>query len=135
MKIKRAKDLEHRQLKSSKTGEEYSLSSVISDAFGSEGIFLSHEVIRPNSRSSGAHFHTETDEIIYILEGQVTAVEDDTEVNLSAGDSIMFERGSEKYHFLRNDSPSNCVALVIRRQIATQDVVFNPKATTTALNS
>lgn len=135
MKIQRATDLKHRQLKSSKTGEEYSLSSVISDTFASDGIFLSHEIIRPNSQSSGAHFHTETDEIIYILEGSITAVEDDTEVELVAGDSILFERQSGKYHFLKNESQSDCVALVIRRKITTEDVIFPPKATTKALSS
>lgn len=135
MKIQRAIDLKHRQLKSSKTGEEYSLSSVISDTFASDGIFLSHEIIRPNSKSSGAHFHTETDEIIYILEGNITAVEDETEMKLSAGDSILFERQSGKYHFLKNESDSNCVALVIRRKMTTEDVVFATKATTSALSS
>lgn len=135
MKIQRSTDRQHRPLKSSKTGEEYSLSSVISDAFASEDIFLSHEIIRPNSKSSGAHFHTETDEIIYILEGSITAVEDETEVALSAGDSILFERQSEKYHFLKNESQSDCVALVIRRKMAVEDVVFPSKATTAALSS
>jgi uncharacterized cupin superfamily protein len=135
MKLQRSTDLKHRQLKSSKTGEEYSLSSVISDAFASDGIFLSHEIIRPNSKSSGAHFHTETDEIIYILEGSITAVEDNEQVELSAGDSILFERQSGKYHFLQNNSSSDCVALVIRRKITTEDVVFATKATTTVLSS
>ena len=135
MKIQRNSDRQHRQLKSFKTGEEYSLSSVISDAFASDCIFLSHEIIRPNSKSSGAHFHSETDEIIYILEGSKTAVEDDTEVSLSAGDSILFERQSGKYHFLKNETQSDCVALVIRRKMTAEDAVFPLKATTPALSS
>jgi uncharacterized cupin superfamily protein len=67
----------HRQLKSQKTGEEYSLSSVVSDALQAQDIFLSHEIIRPNSRLSAPHFHITTDEIINVLEGTITAVESD----------------------------------------------------------
>ncbi len=73
MRMQKSLERIHRQLKSQKTGEEYSLSSVVSDALQAEDIFLSHEIIRPNSRSSAPHFHIATDEIIYVLEGTVIA--------------------------------------------------------------
>ncbi|MDG0817309.1 cupin domain-containing protein [Bdellovibrio svalbardensis] len=124
MKIQKASQLKHRQLKSQRTGEEFSLSHVISEALLSKDFFLSHEILRPSSRSSSPHFHTVTEEIIYVLKGEVTATEGDTEVFMGEGDSILFERNSEKYHFLRNNSHSDCHLLVIRKKTETPDVVF-----------
>lgn len=85
MRIQKKSDRIHRQLKSQKTGEEYSQSSVISDALSSQDIFLTHEIIAPNSRSSAPHFHTQTDEIAYVLSGELIAVEGDSETPIEEG--------------------------------------------------
>ncbi|WP_413295154.1 cupin domain-containing protein [Bdellovibrio sp. HCB185ZH] len=124
MKLQKSSERQYQQLKSQKTGEEYSLSNVISDVLFSEDIFLSHEIIRPNSRSSAPHFHTDTNEIIYVLGGSLVAVEGNNEVQVEQGDSIMFERQSGKHHFLKNDSTSQAHVLVIRRKVTASDVVF-----------
>ena len=124
MRMQKSLERIHRQLKSQKTGEEYSLSSVVSDALQAEDIFLSHEIIRPNSRSSAPHFHIATDEIIYVLEGTVIAVESDTDFVLNKGDSIMFEKNSSQRHFLKNESNHDCQVLVIRKKTEKLDVEF-----------
>lgn len=129
MKLLKASERQHRQLKSSRTGEEYSLSSVLSDAFSTESIFLSQEIIRPGARSSGAHFHTETEEIVYVLEGKLSAVEGDSRVEMVAGDAILFERGSEKPHFLWNTGEFDAHALVIRQRTKGSDIVFGAPGT------
>ncbi|QLY26080.1 cupin domain-containing protein [Bdellovibrio sp. KM01] len=124
MKLQRRSQQQHQQLKSQKTGEDYSLSNVISDALHSDDIFLSHEIIRPNSRSSAPHYHTDTNEIIYVLNGTLKAVEGNEEILVEQGDSIMFERQSGLHHFLRNDSTWEAHVLVIRRKMTASDVVF-----------
>jgi len=129
MKLQIKSERRHRQLKSQKTGEEYSLSSVISDAFLADEIFLSHEIIRPNSRSSAPHFHMETDEIIYVLTGSLQAIEDQTEVVVNEGDSILFERQSGRHHFLKNISTADAHVLVIRKKTEMADVVFPATST------
>jgi len=116
-------------LKFQKTGEDYSLVSVISEAFLADEIFLSHEIIRPNTRSSAPHFHTETDEIIYVLGGTLKAIEGDSEVVVNEGDSILFERQSGLHHFLRNESAADAHVLVIRKKLEVADVVFPAKVT------
>ncbi|WPU64960.1 cupin domain-containing protein [Peredibacter starrii] len=124
MKIQKKSDRHYRQLKSTKTGEEYSRSNVISEALFSTDIFLSHEIISPNSRSSSPHFHTHTDELIYVLSGKLVAVEGDSEIVVEEGDSVMFERQSGKHHFLKNESNSDGHILLIRKKLGSPDVIF-----------
>ncbi len=124
MKFLKKSDRQYRQLKSARTGEEYSLSSALSDGFSTEDIFLSEEIIRPGSRSSGAHFHSDTEEIVFVLEGSLRAIEGEIEAELVVGDAILFERASGKPHFLRNLSRADARVLVIRRKTAEPDTVF-----------
>lgn len=130
MKIQKKSDRQHRQLKSQKTSEEFSLSSVISDTLVMNEIFLSHEIIRPNSRSSSPHYHTDTDEIIYVLSGELIAVEGNSETVVGEGDSILFERQSGQHHYLKNESMTESQVLLIRKKLGTLDVVYPPSQTT-----
>lgn len=41
--------------------------------------------LQPGARSSLSHYHTKQDEFIYVLEGQVTLILDETEYQLHAG--------------------------------------------------
>lgn len=124
MKVQKKSDRIHRQLKSQKTGEEYSQTSVISDALSSQDIFLTHEIIAPNSRSSAPHFHTQTDEIAYVLSGELIAVEGDSETPIEEGDSILFECQSGKHHYIKNESGFDATILLIRKKLNSSDVVF-----------
>lgn len=124
MKIVKGNEIIHQQLKSSQTGEEYSQSAVLSEKLGTKDLFISHEVIRPRSRSSGAHYHMVVDEIIYVLQGQVTAVEGDDQIELFAGDSLSFSANSKKKHFLLNESNEEAQVLVIRKMTVSEDVIF-----------
>ena len=133
MRIQRSSDRTHRQLKSQKTGEKYSLSNVLSEDLLTKDIFISQEIIPPDSRSSAPHFHQEIDEIIYILKGMVIAVEGHTGVELSEGDAICFEANSNQHHYLKNVSHEDAVVLVIRGDSKKQDVVFPVKSSADAI--
>ncbi|WII72138.1 cupin domain-containing protein [Bdellovibrio sp. 22V] len=124
MKIEKQNDRQHKLLKSQRTGEEFSLSSVISESLQSNDLFLSHEIIRPGARSSGAHFHKETDEIIYILKGSLLAVEGEDKIQVSEGDCLLFERNSGRPHYLINESEQEAQALLVRKKIDVIDVVY-----------
>lgn len=124
MRLHKKSEKQYFQLKSQKTDEEYSLSSVISDVLQAKDIFLSHEIVRPNSRSSAPHFHTESDEIVYVVKGNLTAKEGDTEIKLNEGDSIIFEGNSGLHHFLKNESNHESQVLVIRKKIEKSDIEF-----------
>jgi uncharacterized cupin superfamily protein len=128
VRIKRKNDLKFNQLQSERTGEQYSLSSVLAGDFSTDQIFLSVEKLIPAARSSGAHYHSETDEIIYVLKGSVKVVEqgreNKEECDLFEGDSILFEKNSKKLHFLKNDSTTEAQVLVIRKNTENTDVIF-----------
>lgn len=124
MKIQKNSARQYRQLKSQKTGEEYSLSSVISEVLQPKDIFCSQEIVRPNSRSSAPHFHTEVDEIVYVLKGTLKAIEGDVEVELNEGDSIIFQSNSRQHHYLKNELNCEAQILVIRKNIENSDVNF-----------
>lgn len=124
MRIQKNSEKQYRQLQSQKTGEKYSLSNVLSENLRTKDIFISQEVIPPGLRASAPHLHLETDEIIYVLTGNVTAVEGDKETELSEGDVVCFESNSNQHHYLKNISTNEAKVLVIRRELEKQDVVF-----------
>lgn len=128
MRIDRFNDRKHREL-SSRSGERYSLSAVLSGESG-EGVFISHEIVPPGRRSSGAHYHTETEEIVYVLEGELTAVEGESEAPLGRGDALVLEASSGLPHYLENRSHAEAHALVIRRVTAAPDAVMAPPGKT-----
>ena len=65
----------------------------------------------PGSWSSQRHWHSHEDEFVYVLEGEVTLVEDDGETVLRAGDCAAFPKGSGNGHHLINKSASAAVFL------------------------
>jgi len=58
----------------------------------------------PGGWSSQRHWHSDEDEFIYVLSGQLTLVEDGGETVLQAGDCAAFPKGSSNGHHLINRS-------------------------------
>ena len=56
----------------------------------------------PGNWSSQRHWHTLEDEFVYVLEGELTLVEDDGEIVLHAGDCAAFPKGTGNGHHLIN---------------------------------
>lgn len=103
----------HQELRSARTGEEYSLSAVLTDELGLKDMFVHHEIIPPGRRSSGAHFHSRREEMVLVLEGQVKAWCNGTELVLASGDYVGFPPGSANAHCLINESDAPARVLVI----------------------
>ena len=83
--------------------------------------------LNPGSWSSIRHWHSQQDEFIYILEGEVTLVTDEGETTLKPGDCAGFPGGEPNGHHLINNSN----ALVIYLEIGdrtTGDTVTYPDA-------
>lgn len=74
----------------------------LSDAGGLTqfGAFTEH--LMPGSQSSQRHWHEAEDEFLYVLEGEVTVVEDDGEHTLTPGMAACWPRGVANAHTLRN---------------------------------
>ena len=69
--------------------------------------------LNPGSWSSVRHWHSQQDEFIYILEGEVTLVTDVGEDILKSGDCAGFPKGEANGHHLINHSDSIVLYLEI----------------------
>lgn len=106
-------DLPHKQLLSSKTGKLFSQSAVLTELSSFKKLFIHHEILAPGARTSSTHRHTDREEMIFVLEGAVTAYNGDDKVQLRPGDFIGFQAGSEKLHFVENSGEQEACFLVI----------------------
>ena len=77
------------------------------------------EILQPGSRSSIKHWHSAEDELVYVLAGQVTLVEGDTETLLNPGDAATFKAGTAVGHCLWNRSalPTTCLVVGTRAPV------------------
>lgn len=83
------------------------------------GAFI--EVLQPGSRSSIKHWHSAEDEMVYVLEGEVTLIEGNAETLLRPGDAATFRAGVPVGHFLENRSASatRCIVVGARAPVDT----------------
>lgn len=73
------------------------------------GVNLMH--LPPGNWSSQRHWHSHEDEFVYVLEGEVTLIEDAGETVLRAGDCAAFPKGSGNGHHMINRSGRMAVYL------------------------
>jgi len=75
--------------------------------------------LAPGVWSSQRHWHTEQDEFVYIVSGEVVLVTDAGEEILKAGDCAGFKAGDRDGHHLQNRSNSDAVLLEVGTRTAT----------------
>ncbi|MFB9947367.1 cupin domain-containing protein [Rhizobium puerariae] len=75
------------------------------------GINLMH--LPPGNWSSQRHWHSHEDEFVYVLEGELTLVEDGGETVLRAGDCAAFPKNSGNGHHMINRSEAVAIYLEI----------------------
>ena len=74
----------------------------IGDAAGLTQYGVNMLTLPPGAWSSQRHWHTESDEFIYVIKGEVTLVTDDGAEVLGAGDAAGFKAGDTNGHCLQN---------------------------------
>jgi uncharacterized cupin superfamily protein len=67
----------------------------------------------PGGWSSQRHWHSDEDEFVYVLEGELTLIENDGETLLRAGDCAAFPKGTGNGHHMINKSAVVAVYLEI----------------------
>lgn len=87
------------------------------------GAFI--EILPPGSASSLKHWHSDEDELVHILAGEVTLIEGDLTTLLHPGDTATFKAGTAQGHCLQNHSAAEARYLVIGTRAAS-DVVTYP---------
>jgi len=69
--------------------------------------------LRPGGWSSQRHWHSDEDEFVYLLQGEVALIEDGGETVLRAGDCAAFPKGTGNGHHLINRSSRVAVYLEV----------------------
>jgi uncharacterized cupin superfamily protein len=75
------------------------------------GVNLMH--LPPGNWSSQRHWHSHEDEFVYVLEGELTLIEDGGEKTLRAGDCAAFPKNSGNGHHMINRSDALAVYLEV----------------------
>ena len=83
------------------------------------------ETLVPGSRSSDRHWHEEEDELLYVLSGEATLIEDDGEHLLVPGDTACWAAGTPNAHHVMNRSGAPCSYLIVGTR-AIHDVCHYP---------
>jgi uncharacterized cupin superfamily protein len=85
----------------------------IGDAGGISQFGASAQTLLPGARSSLQHWHEATDEMLYVLSGEVTVTENDTDHVLRAGDAACWPAGVAVAHTVSNRSTEPCSYFVV----------------------
>ena len=83
------------------------------------------EILPPGSASSVKHWHQVEDELVYVVEGEVTLHEGNKSTVMRKGEAATFKAGEPVGHWLENKSQSPVRYLVVGTR-APKDVVTYP---------
>ena len=106
-------DLPEQELIVSKTGEKLTLAKSLADAFGLTNLLVHQEVLLPGRRASSFHFHSEKEEIFYVLAGTSSLLVGEEITDLYPGDFIGFKPSEHAPHMLFNRSSEPATVLTI----------------------
>jgi uncharacterized cupin superfamily protein len=96
----------------------------LGDPFSISQFGINLEILEPDAQSSLRHWHTESDEFIYVLAGQLVLISDDSEQVLSPGMCVGFPAGVRNGHHLVNRSDEQASFLVVGSRIAGDEVHY-----------
>jgi len=85
----------------------------LGDAGGLRDFGVNLMTLAPGGWSSQRHWHSDEDEFVHVLEGEVILVEDGGESVLRAGDCAAFPKGSGNGHHIVNRSSATAVYLEV----------------------
>jgi len=95
----------------------------LGDAAGLTQFGVNLLILPPGAWSSQRHWHTDSDEFIHVLSGEVTLVTDGGEEVLRAGDAAGFKAGDSNGHCLQNRSETDARVLEIGTRTS-KDAVY-----------
>ncbi len=83
------------------------------------------ETLSPGSQSSNRHWHEKEDELLYVLAGEVTVLENDGPHVLQPGDAACWPAGTPNAHTVVNRSAAPCSYVILGTRLA-HDVCHYP---------
>jgi uncharacterized cupin superfamily protein len=80
--------------------------------------------LKPGAASSQRHYQANEDELVYVLEGEVTLCEDEGEIVLKPGDCAAWKAGATNGHCMVNRSDRDAVFIEVGHRAETERVVY-----------
>ena len=97
----------------------------LGEAFGLTQYGVNLETLPPGAQSALRHWHTLSDEFVYVLEGELVLRTNDGDVAMSPGSCAGFRAGERNAHHLVNRSDRPARFLVVGTRVP-GDVAFYP---------
>jgi uncharacterized cupin superfamily protein len=85
----------------------------IGDVGGITQFGASLQTLEPGARSSLKHWHENTDEMLLVISGELTATENGVDHVLTAGDAACWPKGVAVAHTVSNRSDAPCSFIVV----------------------
>jgi len=85
----------------------------LGDAIGLQDFGVNLMTLPPGGWSSQRHWHSEEDEFVFVVEGELVLVQDNAETILRKGDCAGFPKASGNGHHLQNRSSEIAVYLEV----------------------
>lgn len=79
----------------------------------------------PGTWSSQRHWHSDEDELVFVVAGEVVLVTDEGEETLRAGDCAGFKAGESNGHHLQNRSNADALLLEVGSRNERDDVTYS----------
>ena len=89
----------------------------LSDYFDLSQFGVNLEVLSPNAQSPLRHWHTGSDEFVFVLEGELTLITDEGEKVLGSGMCAGFKANVKNGHHLVNKSDRSAAFIVVGSRI------------------
>lgn len=98
----------------------------LGDAVGLSQFGVNYTMLEPGAYSALRHWHEGEDEFIYVLEGQLTLIDDDGEHVLETGSFCGFPAGNSNAHHVMNAGDTPAVFLEVGSRRSGDDTVHYP---------
>jgi len=97
----------------------------LSDYFNLTRIGVNHEVIMPGAMSALRHWHTDSDEIVFVLQGEAILKTESGTVTMKQGSCVGFKAGDANGHHLVNESNEVLIILAIGNRSEHDQVIYS----------
>jgi len=84
---------------------------------GAEDITFGHSKFDPHTSIHKKHLHSEAEEIMYILKGRGISGVNETETEISAGDTVWVPRGAVHWFYNPFDEPCEFIFIYTRKSL------------------
>ena len=104
-------DLPRENSKRVSSGEILGSLANLSQTTGLKDLFIHHEILLPNHRSSPPHKHSQKEEFVYVIKGAPSAWINGVVYDLFEGNAVGFPAGVEHMIFNKSSLPSELIVI------------------------